>query len=320
MEAGAADLSVVGDVSDGARRSVVRIADIEVDDVTFGETVVWIIERATDGRGGVVSTPNADAAVRSRKDPVFRAATNAGDLRVPDGMWIVYASRIAGSPLRGTVTGRLLVPAVAAASEAAGTPIALFGARPGVAERARASLLGRAPGARIVDSFGPSMAFEVGSPEDAAAVERLRRSGARIVFVALGAPKQEVWMARHRADLPGVVLVGVGAAFDLIAGLFREAPGWMTEIGLEWLVRLVQEPRRLGPRYLIEDPWIVWWAIRKRAGLRRRIAPERADDDPGAAQDRGDLTLRGSGMAYACKRSGHGWHPAVMFVGRTFGA
>ena len=119
-----------------------------------------------------------------------------------------------------------------------------------------------------MEAFGPSMGFEVGGAEDVASIERLRRSGAWIVFVALGAPRQEVWMARHRADLPGVVLIGVGAAFDVIAGLFREAPAWMTAVGLEWLVRLVQEPRRLGRRYLIEDPWIVWWATTTRLRLR----------------------------------------------------
>jgi N-acetylglucosaminyldiphosphoundecaprenol N-acetyl-beta-D-mannosaminyltransferase len=212
----------------------------------------------------MVSTPNADAVVRSRRDPSFLAATNAGDLRVPDGMWIVYASRIAGSPLRGTVTGRLLVAAVAKEATPTGTRIALFGARPGVAELARQRLLRQLPDAPIVDAFGPSMGYEVGGAEDTAAVERLRRSGARVIFVALGAPKQEVWMERHRADLPGSVLVGVGAAFDVLAGLFRAAPTWMTSIGLEWLVRLVQEPRRLSRRYLLEDPWIVWWAARTR--------------------------------------------------------
>lgn len=259
---------------------MIRIAGVEVDDVTFDETVAWIIEHARDGRGGLVSTPNADAVVRSRTDRSFRAATNTGDLRVPDGMWIVYASRIAGTPLRGTVTGRLLVAALAAVSEAAETPMALFGARPGVAERAREKLLERQPRASIVEAFGPSMGFDLAGPEDAAAVERLGRSGARIVFVALGAPKQEEWMALHRAELPGVVLVGVGAAFDVLAGRFREAPGWMTSIGLEWVVRLAQEPRRLSRRYLIDDPWIIWWALRTRVrpGLER--APGAPDDDP----------------------------------------
>ena len=275
VESRGADDARAGDIAGTPGRSVIRIAGVEVDDVTFDETVAWITEHARDGRGGLVSTPNADAVVRSRTDRSFRAATNTGDLRVPDGMWIVYASRIAGTPLRGTVTGRLLVAALAAVSEAAGTPIALFGARPGVAQRARARLLQRQPGASIVEAFGPSMGFDLGGPEDAAAVERLGRSGARIVFVALGAPKQEQWMALHRAELPGVVLVGVGAAFDVLAGRFREAPGWMTSIGLEWLVRLAQEPRRLSRRYLIDDPWIIWWAVRTR--LRRGVgrAPRR---------------------------------------------
>jgi N-acetylglucosaminyldiphosphoundecaprenol N-acetyl-beta-D-mannosaminyltransferase len=110
------------------------------------------------------------------------------------------------------------------------------------------------------------MGFQVGGTADAALVAKLASDPPSIVFVALGAPKQEIWMQEHAAELPGTVMVGVGAAFDVVAGRVREAPAWMTRVGLEWLFRLAQEPRRLARRYLVDDPWILWWAVAARLG------------------------------------------------------
>jgi N-acetylglucosaminyldiphosphoundecaprenol N-acetyl-beta-D-mannosaminyltransferase len=184
-------------------------------------------------------------------------------------MWIVYAARIAGRPLRKTVTGRLLLPAVAARAARDSLAIALIGAGPGVAPETAARLRTQNAQLAIVAAITPPMDFEINSDADRESVERLKASGASVIFVALGAPKQELWMERHRGDLPGVVLIGVGAAFDIIAGRFREAPRWMTRIGTEWLFRLAQEPRRLARRYLVDDPWIVLWAVRARLGMDR---------------------------------------------------
>lgn len=253
----------------------VQVGNIALHAATFKETVAWITQRAHSG-GGTVCTPNADYIVRARHDAAFRDAINAADLRVPDGMAVVYAARLAGLALRRTVTGRLLVPAVAERAASEGWPIALFGALPGVAPAAAAELARRYPGLQIAGAFSPPAGFVVGSEADHEAITRLRASGARVIFVALGAPKQELWMIAHRTDLPGVVLVGVGAAFDIIAGRFREAPAWATKIGLEWLIRLVQEPRRLARRYLVDDPWIFGWAVRARVRGTSREASDGA--------------------------------------------
>ena len=251
--------------------AVVRIADLEIHAVTFEDTVDWILRRARSGHGGAVCTPNADYVVRAHSSPSFRAAIEAADLRVPDGMAIIYAARLAGRPLRSTVTGRLLLPRLAEEAAREGWSIALFGAGPGVATAAAAALERRLPGLEVVAAESPRMGLQIGDPDDAAAVERLRTSGARIIFVALGAPRQETWMANHREALDPAILIGVGAAFDIVAGRFREAPRWMTRVGLEWLFRLVQEPRRLARRYLVDDPWIFTWAVKTRLGGLRRI-------------------------------------------------
>lgn len=249
----------------GAFPGRIRFAEVDYDPVTFDQAVGWILQRAAAGIGGAVCTPNADYVVRAHRDRAFRDALARCDLRLPDGMAIIYAARLAGLPMRRTVTGRLLLPAVARASVRR-WPIALFGAGPGVAGEAAARLREQNPGLEIAAAFGPPTPFEIGGDADRAAVDNLRGSGARVIFVALGAPRQELWIAQHRSELANQVLVGVGAALDIMAGRFHEAPHWMTRIGLEWAFRLAQEPRRLARRYLLDDPWIFAWAVRARAG------------------------------------------------------
>jgi N-acetylglucosaminyldiphosphoundecaprenol N-acetyl-beta-D-mannosaminyltransferase len=245
----------------------ISIGDLTIHDVTTAEAHE-IIDRwlASPDRVRLACTPNVDYVIRAGRNATFRDAIEACDLRLPDGMWIVYASRIAGRPLRGSVTGRLLLPHYAAACAAAGGSIALVGAGPGVAAAAAQRLQAASHGLRVVAAISPPMGFIVGSPEDDAIVAELVRVAPAMIFVALGAPKQEVWMAQHRDQLGPAVVIGVGQAFDVVAGAVREAPPWMTRIGMEWAFRLAQQPRRLARRYLIDDPWILWWAIRTRIG------------------------------------------------------
>jgi N-acetylglucosaminyldiphosphoundecaprenol N-acetyl-beta-D-mannosaminyltransferase len=158
----------------------------------------------------------------------------------------------------------MLVPAVAQVAADRGLTIVLFGAGPGIAQEAKLRLEARYPGLRIADAITPPTPFNVGTAEDAAILGRIRSANADVIFVALGAPKQELWMRTHQDEVGGAVLIGVGAALDIIAGRFREAPRWMTRSGFEWLYRLWQEPRRLARRYLVDDPWILVWAVRTR--------------------------------------------------------
>jgi N-acetylglucosaminyldiphosphoundecaprenol N-acetyl-beta-D-mannosaminyltransferase len=201
--------------------------------------------------------------VKARHLPEFRAALLGMRLRVPDGMGIVYGSRLAGSPLKSTVTGRRLPEALVSALGPS-VDLALFGGKPGVAAAAGEALA--AAGAHVVAALAPRMGFAVGSDEDRELTDQLRQSGARIIFVCLGAPRQAVWMDRHADELAPAVLVGVGAAVDVLARRQPVAPTWMTRVGLEWAFRLVHEPRRLAPRYLRDDPRFFWWMFRQRVG------------------------------------------------------
>lgn len=249
-----------------AQDRLVPIGRLTIHDVMFDETVRRITRWATERSGGYVCTPNVDYVVQARRDPEFRSAIQNARLRVPDGMWLVYASKLAGRGLRGTVTGRLLLPALADVASARGLRVALFGAGDGIARRVQESLMSKHADLQVVAAVTPPTPFRIGSSADQEAIESIRRAHPDIVFVALGAPKQEIWMQRHAAELDGAVSVGVGAAFDIEVGRFREAPRWMTSYGFEWLFRLVQEPRRLARRYLVDDPWILWWALRVRVG------------------------------------------------------
>lgn len=251
-----------------AQDRLVPIGGLTIHDVTFNETVRRVATWAAERSGGYVCTPNVDYVVRSRHDAAFRGAIQEARLRVGDGMWLVYASRLAGRGLHGTVTGRLLLPALAELASAKGLSVALFGAGEGIAERVQEILTSNHARLQVVAAVSPPTPFQIGSEPDLEAVRAIRSANPDIVFVALGAPKQEIWMQRHTSELGGAVAVGVGAAFDIIAGRFREAPRWMTRYGFEWLFRLVQEPRRLARRYLIDDPWILWWAMRVRMGAR----------------------------------------------------
>ena len=248
---------------------VVQVDTLPVDNVTFDETVALIVEWARAGSGGYINTPNVDHIVRARPDKAFRRAALAARLRVPDGMGIVYGSRLAGTPLRGSVTGRRLPEAVARAS--AGDPIAtaLLGGRDEAADKASRAL--EAAGARIVAAIGPPMGFTIGGAEDEAAVERLQQADPRLLYVGLGSPKQEFWMERHQLDLPRTLMVGVGYAIDVLGGLVAPAPAWMTRVGLEWAYRMLLDPRRIGRRVLVDDPPFFWWMLRARLARGRRL-------------------------------------------------
>lgn len=240
----------------------VAIRGITVQDIGFAATVRLLADWALAHSGGYVCTPNVDHVVKAASHPDFRAALLGARLRVPDGMGIVYGSWIVGRPIRRTVTGRRLPEAVGAAIRGTTASLALFGGPPGVAEAAGTAL--QAQGVVVVQAFGPRMGFVIGSEEDRTAVERLRAADPSIVFVGLGAPLQELWMARHAPDLPRSVLVGVGAAIDVLGGRVGVAPAWLTRLGLEWAYRLAHEPRRLARRYLWDDPRFFWWMLRDR--------------------------------------------------------
>ncbi len=244
----------------------IQVDTLSVEDVTFQETVELLVTWARDGSGGYVTTPNIDHVVRAHSDADFRGIVRGARLRVPDGMGIVYGSRVAGTPFRGSVTGRLLPQGVARAKSDEPTPVALLGGRDDAADKASEAL--RSAGAKVVAAIAPAMGFAIGGKEDAAALAQLKAAAPRLLFVGLGSPKQERWMAAHTADLPQTVMVGVGYAIDILGGKTKAAPRWMTRIGVEWAYRMLSDPVRIGKRVFIGTPRFMLWMLQTR--LRRR--------------------------------------------------
>jgi N-acetylglucosaminyldiphosphoundecaprenol N-acetyl-beta-D-mannosaminyltransferase len=248
--------------ADGLAQIAVPPAGVTVHDVLFGEAVDLITSWAREGSGGYVCTPNVDHMVRARRDGAFRELVMGARLRLPDGMGLIYSSRLAGRPIREAVHGRLLPEEIVRRTAPDTPPIALLGGRGDAADKAAGHL--RAMGANVVAAISPPMGFEIGGPADEAATRALVEARPRVLIVGFGAPKQERWMARHQAELPQTVMLGIGQTIDVLGGRVPAAPAWMTRVGLEWAFRMLRDPRRIGRRVLIDDPPFFWWMLRSR--------------------------------------------------------
>jgi len=212
--------------------------------------------------------------MESYRKPAVRDVHNAAGLVVPDGMPLVWLSRLKGLRHVSRVYGPDLMLALCERSLDRGYRHFLYGGAAGIADRLAARFQARLPGLKVVGTYSPP--FRPLEPaEDEQIVTRINSTRPHIVWVGVSTPKQEMWMAQHVGRLHAPVLIGVGAAFDFHAGAKRQAPRWVMRAGLEWMFRLIQEPRRLGPRYLVNNPLFVGLVIRELFSRRsaRRNSP-----------------------------------------------
>lgn len=213
------------------------------------EVAQEVAQLAARGSPAMVVTPNADHVVNLERDEALRAAYGRADVVVPDGMPVVWASWLLGSPVKERVTGSDLMPRLCAIAAQRGLKIFLLGGAEGVAQRAADNLKRSHPQLVVAGTLSPPLGFERDAAQNARIVQAIRASGADLVFVCLGSPKQEVWASEHLAEFDHGVFLGVGAAVDFCAGTLKRAPPWMRRTGLEWLHRLSRDPRRLLGRY-----------------------------------------------------------------------
>jgi N-acetylglucosaminyldiphosphoundecaprenol N-acetyl-beta-D-mannosaminyltransferase len=206
--------------------------------------------------------------MESQRDEDLRAIHNAAGMVVPDGMPLVWLSRLQGFHQVERVYGPDLLLSCCGRSLSTGYRHFFYGGAPGVPERLIERLQARFPGLIVAGGYSPPFRA-LTAAEDTDVVNRINHAQPDIVWVGLSTPKQERWMAEYRARLTAPVFVGVGAAFDFHAGLKRQAPRWMQRSGLEWVFRLVTEPRRLWRRYLRNNPLFVWHIVLQGLGLRR---------------------------------------------------
>jgi N-acetylglucosaminyldiphosphoundecaprenol N-acetyl-beta-D-mannosaminyltransferase len=237
--------------------------------IDWMETVI-----AADGRAYVTAAA-VNLVMSAHEDPDTRAAVLGATLAVPDGQPLVWALRALGERRATRVYGPDLMARFCARAAVSGTPVYLYGGRtPEALELLQQRLLERFPGLQIVGGFSPPFR-ELTETEEREVVEAIDSSGAAVVWVGTGQPKQEKWMAQMRPRLSAPMLVGVGAAFDFHAGLVPQAPGWMQRNGLEWVYRLSREPRRLWRRYARYNPRFVVCFARQYLDHRRAGGPSR---------------------------------------------
>jgi N-acetylglucosaminyldiphosphoundecaprenol N-acetyl-beta-D-mannosaminyltransferase len=225
--------------------------------IDYRQTLDWIDAMVAQRQRGYVCVCNVHTVMASREDRRLRDALQSSSLNVPDGQPLVWALNALGYPLRSRVYGPELMLQACAKAATTGQRFYLYGGRnQGALVQLALNLRRRYPGIKIVGGFSPPHR-PLASDEQNAIVHEINHAGADVVWVGIGVPKQEKWMAQMRPLLETPVLVGVGAAFDFHAGLIPQAPAWMQSSGLEWAYRLAHEPRRLWRRYLRYNPWFL---------------------------------------------------------------
>ena len=244
-----------------------NVLGVRISAVNLKSATGLIQKAVAEGKKEYVCVRDAHGLVRCQKDPELRSVHNRAFLVTPDGMPLVWALKHAGHSESGRVYGPDLMLSVFEAGRANGLRHFFYGATTKTLEQLQARLLLRFPDALIVGSYAPPFR-ELSKQEEGDIVDRINRSGADIIWVGLGSPKQELWMARMRERLDASMLIGVGAAFDFHAGLKRQAPRIIQRSGFEWAFRLLCEPRRLWLRYAVVVPTFISLTIVQRLGLR----------------------------------------------------
>lgn len=236
-----------------------KILGTRVDKVDMMEALCHIDSFIKEGSCHHIITLNAEIIYRAQFDRPLREVINEADLVTPDGAGVVWAAGYLGDPLRERVTGIDLMMETCRQAHHTGWEIFLLGGAPGVAEEAAHRLNDLYPNIKIVGThhgyFSPDQEKEV--------LNQIKAAEPDIIFVALGAPRQEFWIRDHRDNLPAKVAIGVGGSFDVISGRVKRAPVWMQKMKLEWLARLVREPWRIGR--MLALPKFMWAVVKSKS-------------------------------------------------------
>lgn len=235
-----------------------EIMGVGFDDLTLDEAAGAAAGMIEAGGFHYVVTPNPELVDRARREEPFRQALNGADLVLPDGIGVVYAAKLLGRPLKGRAPGIEFAQQLIAWMAKNGKRLFLLGAKPGVAELAAANLKTQYPGLIVCGTHDGYF------QEDEPVVEAIRAAAADVVFVCLGAPKQEFWMAKNGPASGAHLMVGLGGSLDVFAGVVDRAPEGFQKLGLEWLYRLMKEPKRFGR--MAKLPLVLVYALGSRIG------------------------------------------------------
>jgi N-acetylglucosaminyldiphosphoundecaprenol N-acetyl-beta-D-mannosaminyltransferase len=240
-----------------------HVLGMRVDGTSYRETAEAIADLVSAGDGGAICVSTVHMVMEAFDDPEFRQIVNSADRVTPDGVPLVWALRLLGVEEAERVYGPSLLPMVCDFARERGLSVGFYGGSAEVVDELVRRMWARFPGLEVSFAWAPPYRV-LGAEEDRKVIDGIEASGTNILFVGLGCPKQERWIAEHRNSL-SCVMVGVGAAFDFHAGHKAQAPAWVQVAGFEWLFRLCCEPRRLWRRYLYHNPRFLFHFVRQLA-------------------------------------------------------
>lgn len=236
----------------------------QIDNFAMNEAVRAIEEFTEKENPAFIVTPNVDHIMRLQDDAEFKKIYENADLVLADGMPLLWAARFLGTPLKEKISGSDLFPKLCEVAAKNGYKLFFLGGRPGAALKAAKDLRDRHPNIQIVGIYSPPFGFENDKEENDKIVKMIKDVKPDILFVGLGAPKQEKWIYKYRNVYQVPVSIGIGVSFEFVAGMVKRAPLWMQKAGLEWLWRIFMEPKRLWKRYLIDDMKFFWLVLKQK--------------------------------------------------------
>jgi len=241
----------------------IKLLGIEIDNLDMKESIYKIEELIKISKYSMVFTPNTQRLIGAQKDKNVKKIYDHADLLIPDGMSIIWASKILGNQLKERVAGSDLFPLFCKAAVKSGYKLFFLGAEPGIADKAKELLTMQNPGIKIVGTYSPPYGFENHLEEINKIIGIIKKRQPDVLFIGLGFPKEEKFVWKYKNEYRAPVSIGIGATFDFIAGKVKRAPKWMQSCGLEWFWRLIQEPRRLWKRYLIGNTVFIWLVFKE---------------------------------------------------------
>ncbi len=244
------------------------IVSLNVDVCNAASIAESVEQLVSAGNGGYVCFSTVHMVMESYDDPEYAAKVNAADMVIPDGMPLVWMQKLSGRKNAARTRANDMMIGLCELAERNGWPVGFYGSDQPVIDRMLERVEKDFPRLNVSYAFSPP--FRPLTPEESnEIVEQIQAAGPKLLFVGLGCPKQENWMSKNTSEL-NAVMFGVGASFDFFAGNVKESPQWLGGLGLEWLYRLWQEPRRLWQRYLVLNPRFIFQAIRQLIGRKKK--------------------------------------------------
>jgi N-acetylglucosaminyldiphosphoundecaprenol N-acetyl-beta-D-mannosaminyltransferase len=247
--------------------SSVNICGIKVDNCSLSDALKTISRYIEEITPRIIVTCNVDHIVKLKQDAEFMKVYKTASLVVPDGVPLLWAAKILGHPLIERVNGTDLFERMCEIAAKKNIRVYFLGGRPGACESAAEFFKRKYPEINIVGLYSPSFGFECDDEENKKIVNMIKAANPDLLFVGLGAPKQEKWIYKYHKEYAVPVSIGIGVSFELSSGMVMRAPKWMQRTGLEWFWRFMMEPRRLWKRYFVNDPKFIWFVLKQKMRL-----------------------------------------------------